>query len=239
MENKHTITSKDRWFLETNRKDPVAQEPFKVGDTIVICAKCKTVYYDSSWSMNSNKCCTMGCNHSKQLSFSKFSPLIFQPKITRSSGFHIIVDEVPLVERLKLFNGYPLANLITAFLPILVIARLYYAIQILGLPASDNLEIMGSVQTRVSNVCDSNSVKLKDIAVKVKGIEVRVDNMDYKISAIESSFDGIDINVSNTNVREKLSGTLSNIEDTSEHAWSKISRFFCSSAEFISKILGG
>ena len=73
MPNKHVITSRDKWFLDKHMKDPVAQEQFKIGDTIVICAKCKTAHYESSWSMNSNKCCSAGCDHSSQLNFGYFS----------------------------------------------------------------------------------------------------------------------------------------------------------------------
>lgn len=57
--NKYKITARDRWLLERHPIDPVTQEPFKVGDKVVICASCKTVHYSSTWGMNPQKPCSV------------------------------------------------------------------------------------------------------------------------------------------------------------------------------------
>lgn len=48
--------------MADHRKDPVAKELFSVGDRVVVCANCKTVYLESSWKIkghcfvNQRKC---------------------------------------------------------------------------------------------------------------------------------------------------------------------------------------
>ena len=65
MASQHTLTPRDKWFLERYMRDPVIHEPFRVGDTVVICAQCKTAYSDGAWAMSGGKCCQMGCNHER------------------------------------------------------------------------------------------------------------------------------------------------------------------------------
>lgn len=126
MAIKHTITIHDKWFLNKQMKDPFTQETFKVGDTIVICKKCKTAHLDSSWTVNSNKCCSMGCDHNGLLYFNKFTPSIFTPKTTHKSNFSVIVPKLPFAEKIKLLNGYILVYVMAVLLPVMAITMLFY-----------------------------------------------------------------------------------------------------------------
>lgn len=152
MMNSHLITSNDRWFLDKQMKDPVAQEIFKEGDTIVICAKCKTAQYETSWKMNADKCCSAGCNHDKMLTFNNFSPVIFQPQPIRNFQFRIHRERIPFALRLKSLDGYPIANILTVLFPLFIAIILFTQVYC--------KEIL---MYRVSNQCQKIQEKFVDL----------------------------------------------------------------------------
>ncbi len=236
MAKKHTVTARDKWFIDKCMKDPVAQEPFKVGDTIVICAKCKTAHHESSWIMNSNKCCSMGCNHSSQLSFKRFSPVYFQPKLTRSSHFNVIAEKIPFGERQKLFNIYPMANIITVIIPILIIVTLLYSLQSEVVPMYKVTNQLLTIQDRYTILGNEGNDKFQKMCEKVRSINVEFGEMDYKSKMVISSFDGIKPKFVAVETGFKFSKVISNIQLTSSHVGKKLNCCFSLTSEFFNKL---
>lgn len=239
MAYKHKITSRDKWFLDKHMKDPVAQELFKVGDAIVICAKCKTAHYDSTWEMNTNKCCSMGCNHNVQLNYTAFSPIIFLPKATHRSGFSIVTERLPFLERLKLFNGYPLANAVTILIPIIVIALMVYFAQTQAIQTFSFADQLTITQSKIDYLGETSKSKLERIIEDPQKLNISFGDMDNKVVAVTSSFGGIPIKISQADVGDKVSETVFNLASRTEYASGKISLFFEIVSEFFSNLLGG
>lgn len=207
MADKHEITSQDKWFLDKHMKDPVAQEPFKIGDTIVICSKCKTAHYDSTWAMNSNKCCSLGCNHSIQLRFEQFSPVIFKSQAGYGSKFNVIAEKLTFSERLKLFNGYPIANMITVILPFLIVLLLFWPVLYQAELAFDIEHQLSVIQ---SNLADLNQNGLAGIDGAIGNLqELDIEAMGYKSDMILQRFDSIELERMNENISDKLGGPFS------------------------------
>lgn len=239
MPYKHTITSRDTWFLDKHMKDPITQELFKVGDAIVICAKCKTAHYDSTWGMNSNKCCSMGCNHNIQLFYNAFSSTIFQPKATHSSKFNILTERLPFLERLKLFNGYPLTSAVTVLIPVIIITLLVYSAQYQAVPAFSTVDQLSAVQNKFIDLGEINQIKLTQIIEEPKNSDIDLGNTGYKINAITSSFDNVKPKLLNADIGNKFEVATSNFESRTKQAGGKLSQFFGIVSEFLSNLFGG
>ena len=236
MAYKHRITSRDTWFLDKHMKDPIAQELFKVGDIIVICAKCKTAHYESTWGMNSNKCCSMGCNHNTKLNYTTFSPIIFQHKTTRSPGFSFIAERLPFGERLKLSIGYPLAYAVTVFFPVIVVALLVYLTQYQTIPVFDVTDQLTITQSKFDDLLEENQIKLTHIIEKPMNHNINFGNMYYKTNSIASSFDNVLPRLAHADIGGNLEATASNIESRIKYAGDKLLQFFIMVSEFLSNL---
>ena len=57
----HTLTARDKWFLQMKRRDPLTSNTFREGDRVVVCRKCRCVQYAESWELNQNSCCMGLC----------------------------------------------------------------------------------------------------------------------------------------------------------------------------------
>jgi len=227
MANKHTITSRDKWFLDKHMKDPVAQEEFRIGDTVVVCAKCKTAHYESTWSMNSGKCCSMGCEHSIQLNFKTFSPVIFQIKNRHSSRFSVIAEKLSFLQRLQMFNGYPLANTVTVLIPIFIIALFFNTSNLQGIKRFNFNNRLSEVKNSFSLLHKENKVKTDRIADKQKNINLEFGDMNYKVDKISSSFENIKPELNQTSIDSKL-----------QKSSKKLSELFNMLAKFFENIFG-
>ena len=246
MTCKHIITSRDKWFLDRHMKDPVAQEPFKIGDSIVICAKCKTVHYDSSWNLNSNKCCSMGCNHSRQLSFNKFSPAIFQLKPSGNAKFKVIEEKLPFREKIGLINWYPIANFTSILIPILVFVLTICVTQCQTVPLFNTAGLFEESRDRFADIMTNSILQFEKIDKKLKSVDVDFGEMSYKLTNGISSFNEAESKVMSTKIMDKLqsteiNGKLSNVgekmSETADHAGKKLTQFFDLVSEFIDKVL--
>jgi hypothetical protein len=233
MPNKHVITSRDKWFLDKHMKDPVAQEQFKIGDTIVICAKCKTAHYESSWSMNSNKCCSAGCDHSSQLNFNTFSSDIFRPKISHNSQFNVVIKKAPFTERVTQFNGYPIANTFTIMIPMLLVLLLIYATQYHALPTRKMTKQLAMTQERLTDFAEESLIKFGQLIEKPKSMNK---NSGKKLNSISTSFDNVKTKTAAIDVTDKLNNVHSNVSSASNHARKKLSKWFNSVTKFFGKI---
>ena len=69
MENEYVLKSSDDWFIKQKRKDLFTQEYFKEGDSIVLCAQCRTVMLSDAWKYYGNRC--LNCKHDHTVPFSK------------------------------------------------------------------------------------------------------------------------------------------------------------------------
>lgn len=209
MEDRHTITARDQWFLDKHMKDPVTQERFKTGDTIIICANCRTVHYDSTWGLNPKKCCSI-CEGNKSLRYSTFSPELFQRKVTCNKGFKIVVERVPFLQRLKLFNGYPAAKTTAILLPVALTG-------ILCCTVNDQKELdfhiftqLPEVQEKVGNLGDSSYRKEKEVIAKVEEINTDFSGLDSKIDSIIVPIENARSNYKYKNLDEKIDNLLMN-----------------------------
>lgn len=62
--NTHLLDSVEhKVFLASGIQDPLTKSPFKAGDVIVFCAKCKTPFLQTTWQESVNKCPIRGCKH--------------------------------------------------------------------------------------------------------------------------------------------------------------------------------
>lgn len=244
MACKHTITSRDGWFLDKHMKDPVAQEPFKVGDTIVICAKCRTAHYESSWDMNANRCCSMGCNCSEQLNFNTFSPVIFQPKSSRNAKFKVIVEKLTFRERLKLFNGYPIAYMITVLIPILTFILVFYTAEDKAVPVSVS-SVIGLLEESQDKLVGVMANSLPKFEKMMGSIDTDMGEMEYKFINVLSSFNETDLdskiteindNLESTEIIDKLDNNWNNIHELANCAWKKVRKLFYTVTKFTNKV---
>ncbi len=180
MESEHTITAEDEWFLDKHMKDPIAQEPFKVGDTIVICAKCKTAQYDVSWSMNSNKCCSLGCDYNHKLRFRAFSPVIFQPDIKHNPGFRVIKARMPFGSLVKVIGALPMRATAIALLPILVAAFLFRSTLQPAVCAIDGNEKIAVIQEKLTEIGENGYDRGIYSIEKMLSLEPDFGNLEYR-----------------------------------------------------------
>ena len=176
MESEHTITVKDKWFLDKHMKDPIAQEPFKVGDTIVICAKCKTAQYDVSWSMNSNKCCSLGCDHDRKLRFRAFSPAIFRSHMKHNPDFRIIKAWMPFGSMAKVRA----ATTAIALLPILVVSFVFRSALQPAVCAIDGNEKLAVIQEKLTEIGENGYDKGIYSIGKMLSLEPDFGNLEYR-----------------------------------------------------------
>lgn len=88
----HKLNSKDQWFIDLERKDPLTQSVFKTGDEVVICEHCNTVILKSSWDdcllHNRGGCCICG----KSVQKSAFGKAEVKAHVRRSGSksFHVV-----------------------------------------------------------------------------------------------------------------------------------------------------
>lgn len=127
MATSHIITASDKWFLNKETRDPLAQEAFREGDEIVVCAKCRTAQHKASWEMNNSRCCCSGCNHNTTVDFLRFSPAIFNRagQMQTHKGFRIL-EPVLLRDRLLRFNFRVPTLFVMVLVPLLMFALLIY-----------------------------------------------------------------------------------------------------------------
>ena len=92
--------NKHESFLADHRKDPYTHQLIEAGDKIVICAKCKTVYLESSWNIKRH--CFI--NERNCTSIETLSAIPNQKTITtlksikkKTNGWAIIIFAVLLV----------------------------------------------------------------------------------------------------------------------------------------------
>ena len=180
MESEHTITVKDKWFLDKHMKDPIAQEPFKVGDTIVICAKCKTAQYNVSWGMNSNKCCSLGCDHDHILRFRAFSPAIFQPNMKYNSGFRVIKARMSFRSLAKIIDTFPMVVTAMALLPILVALFLFRSALQPAVSAIDGNKKLAVIQEKMTEIGENSYNKGIYSVQKILGLKPDFVNLEYR-----------------------------------------------------------
>ena len=88
MPQEHTLTPRDRWFLNEHRLDPVTKGEFVQGDQIVICARCKTVSLRDSWVSIGGSCAN--CQSNARLAFRFFSPELLRLSASGSKDFKIL-----------------------------------------------------------------------------------------------------------------------------------------------------
>lgn len=245
MAYKHTITPRDKWFLDKHMKDPATQEPFKVGDTIVICAKCKTAHYDSSWSLNANKCCSMGCNHSCQMNFNKFSPAIFQPKSSRNAQFKVIVEKLSFAEKLKLLSWYPMANVISALIPILVFVFMVCVTQYQMVPTFSTTNLFEASHDKLVDVTTNSFTRFENIAKNSETFDIDLGEINYELTLISSSFDRVEDKIKTKKINDKLKSTRisdklisarDNIGKIIKNARIKLTQFFDFVSKFFNKL---
>lgn len=124
MPSEHVLTSRDKWFLERGMVDPITKAPFQVGDTIVICARCKTVHLDATWGMNPNRSCAI-CGENTAQVFPAFSQKLFQVRNVNKQGFRIKERPLPFYMRVQQKNLYPAAYSGTALLLALTVLVLF------------------------------------------------------------------------------------------------------------------
>ena len=84
MAQRYTLTERDNWFLDRNRRDSVTQQAFRAGEIIVICAACKNVYYEGSWQHNNNSCPDDATTN--LLDFENFTPELIDPRPINRPG---------------------------------------------------------------------------------------------------------------------------------------------------------
>lgn len=124
MPDRHTITSRDKWFLDKNMKDPITKESFKIGDTVIICAKCKTVYHESTWGIKEGTNCAV-CETNDSLNYKRFSPDIFYFKGSSNKNFKI-KKKISFFSSLKYKNEYPAARAAVVLLPLFYLFVFFY-----------------------------------------------------------------------------------------------------------------
>jgi len=209
MASKHTITSLDKWFLDRHMKDPVTQEPFKVGDCIIICANCKTAHYEATWGMNPSKCCS-SCESNSQLHYSTFSSAIFQHRST-SSRFSIVAEKLSFIQRLRLFNGYPIANTITVLIPILLLVIMFAFGEYRYIAVFQATSQLTVTKGKVESIGKQSLAKLSQVAKKPKSMQI-----NGKLSQIAKKPNSMRID-------KKLNNLISKIDTVTKHAGIKIS----------------
>ena len=229
MATQHTLTPRDKWFLERRMRDPVTHEPFKAGDTVVICAQCKTAYSDGVWAMSGGKCCQMGCNHERLLSFSRFSPVIFQPRATRSARFRIAVPKLPVVERLRLLNGYPAAMVVTAAAPLLAVGLLIYGnIE----PVEPIIPNAGPLTMTLENFAALGGESLEKLAA----IDVDFGDMGAKLAAPARAWEALGPEAEPNASEDRLAPAAARLDGVSDRAGDALSRWFGNFAQRIGSL---
>lgn len=108
--------NKHESFLADHRKDPYTGELLKVGDNIVICAKCKTAYLESSWKVK-DKCFV---NPKQCESKETLEKIPNEKSITNLNGKTITKTKV-VVEKKKTF---PFGWIIAIILGIIILVNL-------------------------------------------------------------------------------------------------------------------
>ena len=226
MAIKHTITSHDKWFLDKHIEDPVTHELFKVGDCITICANCKTAQCESTWDLK--KCCSI-CEHNNKLQFNTFSSAIFQPKKVHNSRFNIVTEKLSFLQRLKLFNGYPITNAITVVLPIIFIAIMLILGQNKDIMVFNITNQFTVTQSKVMNLSERSLAKLNNITKKPV-------NIDIKFKDLNNRFVETPTNLKSTRIGEKLKDSLAGVNLTINNASAKISRMFERIQDFMNRL---
>lgn len=121
----HRLTTHDNWFLAMGRVDPIAKEPFRTGDEVVVCAKCRTVHLADIWDM-CQQCAVCG-NKSQASAFSR-SLIDFSYGRNTSAALRWL--RLPMLHRLKSLLVYGLT-------PALVLVCLILAFTAGGTPLED------------------------------------------------------------------------------------------------------
>lgn len=106
----HKLTHNDAWFLAMERIDPLAKEPFKVGDDVVVCARCKAVQLEDIWNMGQQ--CAV-CGHKTQAS--TFSRSFIDFSYGRSKPSFLRWLQSPLLYRLRIILVYILPIIAVSF----------------------------------------------------------------------------------------------------------------------------
>ena len=77
MATRHTLGNSDDWFIG-DRRDPYSHKIFEIGDTIVVCAACKSPHLEDTWGQNPNRLCSVCDGNGALLEFEEFNDTLFQ-----------------------------------------------------------------------------------------------------------------------------------------------------------------
>lgn len=111
MPQEHKLTLLDKWFLDEHRLDPVTKSEFFRGDSVVVCAHCKTVSLRDSWDSIGGFCAN--CQGDTRLVFPFFSRGLLRPSASGSKNFKIVQGRAfPSIRIPALFvSAFPSAKL--------------------------------------------------------------------------------------------------------------------------------
>ncbi len=71
MNNEHVLSEKrDRWFLQQGRNEGITGDAFRAGDHIVVCGKCRRVWFVESWKVK-GRCPNTSCRFTQTRPFQK------------------------------------------------------------------------------------------------------------------------------------------------------------------------
>lgn len=71
INNEHVLSgNQDRWFLQQNRTEGVTGNTFQAGDHIVVCGKCKRVWFVDCWNVK-GRCPSPDCRSQETRPFEK------------------------------------------------------------------------------------------------------------------------------------------------------------------------
>lgn len=218
MPSEHVLTAGDKWFLDYGRVDPVTKEPFQVGDTVVICANCKTVHLDATWGMVSTKCCAI-CERNTALVFSSFSQQLFQAKRVQKKGFRIKEKPIPFYQRILGMSLYPVAYCVDVLLPILTAVVLFLNLQ----PAifSGSLPARAeSVLTQFSAEMESKCSRLLESFQEIT-VESGGDLLVFSTRAAEK-LENVKGNVAKARFSEKFRRSADKLQTECHQMWMKL-----------------
>ena len=203
MSTEHVITSADQWFLDKGMIDPVTGERFRVGDRVVICARCHTSFLRDSWNLTGH---CANCSHGSTLSFYSFSPNLFQLKASANRGFRVknsvrfpasAPSAVTMMFPHFSFNYYPQAWLVSVVLPICIAALMFFSFYFSLSWSNPSLEISAEDTFRVIRVefaeqNESNWEKARNLREKLsltlqKKAEIVTGNFSFPAAIQEIS----------------------------------------------------
>lgn len=218
MPTNHTISNRDAWFIDKHLNDPVTHEPFKVGDIIVVCARCKSVHYEATWGMNPIKSCS-NCESNEKLNYDTFSSILFQPYTHNNPKFNILVKKIPSGQELKLFNKHSVASMLA------IVLSIFLAVSIGTHHSNKDIEFFNFakqtqptiIQNKIENLKAKNLLKVKYILQKHKNLNFDFKVPDKNMSNILISFEPIKSKLKEAKVGTKFERVFKNAKFHTEN----------------------